>query len=266
MVMSSIGMKVEEYGLETSGEVHNSPAPVLMALAITLCLGGLLIWPLAVLGVPLLVFSIFTWLREEVGLWAVRPPRDPAEWGDASWAMVWIIVTECIIFASFFGYWFWTRWHTVSWDGAVGGTWPASGVEHDIALVGFNTVLLLASGVLAHHSANKHAKGDGAGATKVLYGAILLGAAFLVIQLYEYANAGFLWSDHPYGTAFFSLTGLHGLHVLIGLVALSVIGALMHGGHIPSEKHDGYRAVTMYWHFVDAVWVLLFLIVYLEVI
>ncbi|MDP7091894.1 MAG: cytochrome c oxidase subunit 3 [Candidatus Thalassarchaeaceae archaeon] len=266
MALSSVEMSAGKYGMEAGGEVHNSPAPLLTSLAITLCLGGLLVWPLAVLGVPLLVYSINKWLREEVGLWPERPVRNSADWGDASWAMVWIIITECIIFASFFAYWFWTRWHTISWDGSVGGTWPAAGVEHDITLVGINTVILLSSGILAHHSGNRHAEGDASGATKFLYGTILLGGAFLVIQLYEYTNAGFLWNDHPYGTAFFSLTGLHGLHVLVGLIALSVIGALMHGGHLPSERHDGYRAVMMYWHFVDAVWVLLFLIVYLEAI
>ncbi len=88
----------------------------------------------------------------------------------------------------------------------------------------------------------------------------------MAIQMYEYSNAGFLWGDHPYGTAFFSLTGLHGLHVLVGLLVFIVVAVLMRNGYMSTDRHDGYRAVTMYWHFVDAVWIVLFLVVYLEVI
>ena len=267
LAMSGTRIQTTKHGDIKSGEVHSSVAPIMLSLAVTLCLGGLLIWPLAALGVPLLVLSISKWVREEVALWPHRPSRPSTEeWGDISWAMVWIIITECLVFASFFAYWFWARWHTVTWDGAVGGSWPAAGVEHAITLVGFNTILLLVSGVFAHYSANKHAAGDDAGATKMLLGAIVLGAAFLIIQLYEYANAGFRWGDHPYGTAFFSLTGLHGLHVLVGLLIFIVVVTLMRAGHITTVRHDGFRAITMYWHFVDAMWVLLFLIVYLEMI
>jgi len=249
------------------GEVHNSAAPIMMALAITLILGGLLVWPLTVLGVPLLAISIVSWLREEILLWPHRQKKSGTdEWGDASWAMVWIIITECIIFASFFAYWFWARWHTVSWDGAVGGSWPADGVDLDVKLTGLNTIILLFSGILAHNAEGKHADGDARGSIKMLMGSILLGLAFLIIQLYEYFETGFLWDDHAYGTAFYSLTGLHGLHVLVGLIALSTLLALQKGNLFGVERHDGFRAVTMYWHFVDIVWVLLFLVVYLEVI
>ena len=242
MSASEVENIVSEYvEKDGEGEVHSSLAPIMLALSVTLCLGGLLIWPLAVLGIPLLVLSISNWMREEVDLWPYRPTRSSAgDWGDASWAMVWIIITECIIFASFFAYWFWARWHTLSWESAVGGSWPATGVEHDIALEKFPG--------------------------KSLYAAIALGLAFLAIQMYEYSNAGFLWGDHPYGTAFFSLTGLHGLHVLVGLLVFIVVAVLMRNGHMSTDRHDGYRAVTMYWHFVDAVWIVLFLVVYLEVI
>ncbi len=84
--------------------------------------------------------------------------------------------------------------------------------------------------------------------------------------LYEYSTAGFIWSSHAYGTAFFSLTGLHGLHVLVGLIMIGAVLFLMAKGHYDRPRHDSFRAIIMYWHFVDAVWVLLFFIVYLEVI
>ncbi len=251
----------------TNGEVHNSIAPLLISLAITLCLGGLLIWPLAILGIPLLVYSIYLWVGEEVKLWPNRKENTEFEqWGDASWAMLWLIITEAIIFAAFFAFWFWARWHTINWSGAVGGSWPVSGIEHDLVLVSINTVLLLTSGVTAHKALECHLEEAYDKSKKLLILTILLGLAFLVIQLYEYSTAGFIWSSHAYGTAFFSLTGLHGLHVLVGLIMIGAVLFLMAKGHYDRPRHDSFRAIIMYWHFVDAVWVLLFFIVYLEVI
>lgn len=252
---------------DSNGQVHNSLAPLIVALAVTLCLGGLLIWPLAIFGIPLLVLGIRTWLAEEVELWPKRESRtDFDSWGDASWAMLWIIITETIVFSAFFAYWFWTRWHTINWSGAVGESWPASGVEHDLLLVVFNTVLLISSGFTAHRALEAHEREDRSASMKFLLLTLILGLAFLAIQAYEYLHAGFLWSDHPYGTAFFALTGLHGLHVLVGLVMLAVVLFLIRTDRFPRAQHDGFRAITNYWHFVDAVWIILFLVVYLEVI
>ncbi len=252
---------------DSNGQVHNSLAPLIVALAVTLCLGGLLIWPLAILGLPLLILGIRTWLAEEVEFWPKRESQTDFEvWGDASWAMLWIIITETIVFSAFFAYWFWTRWHTVNWSGAVGGSWPATGVDHDLFLVGINTILLISSGFTAHRALEAHDRDDLNSSSKFLVATILLGTAFLAIQAYEYLHAGFVWSDHPYGTAFFALTGLHGLHVLVGLVMLAVVLLLMKTDRFPRARHDGFRAITNYWHFVDAVWIILFFVVYLEVI
>ncbi|MDP6885863.1 MAG: cytochrome c oxidase subunit 3 [Candidatus Thalassarchaeaceae archaeon] len=263
---SMTGLSVDD-SARSNGEVHNSLAPLIVALATTLCLGALLIWPLAIIGIPMLIFGIKTWVSEEVHLWPHREERSEFKtWGDASWGMLWIIVTESIVFSAFFAYWFWTRWHTVNWSGAVGGTWPASGVEHDLLLVGMNTIILLTSGITAHRALESHLKDERDSVMKYLVVTLLLGAVFLAIQAYEYLHTGFLWNDHPYGTAFFALTGLHGLHVLVGLVMLAVVLFLTKTGRFTRARHDSFRAITNYWHFVDAVWVILFLIVYLEVI
>ncbi len=252
---------------QSNGEVHNSLAPLIVSLGITLCLGALLVWPLAILGLPMLVYGIRTWVMEEVELWPQREARtNGKEWGDASWGMLWIIITESIVFSAFFAYWFWTRWHTINSSGAVGGSWPASGVEHDMLLVGFNTLILLTSGITAHRALESHFEDDRNKSMNYLMLTLVLGTAFLVIQAYEYLHAGFLWSDHPYGTAFFALTGLHGLHVLVGLVMLTVVFFLMRSNRFSQARYDGYRAVTNYWHFVDVVWIILFFVVYLEVI
>lgn len=248
------------------GEVHESLAPLLLALGVTFTLGGLLVLPLAFIGLPLLVHAIRMWVREDVALWKHRPVHDPHVWGDARWAMVWIIITEVIIFASFFAFWFWARWHTIHWEGAVGGVWPAEGVHHDLTLVTVNTVILITSGAFAHRGVDDLVRGDPVKAGRMFLVTIALGALFLLIQLYEYTQAGFLWGDHAYGTAFFALTGLHGLHVLVGLICFITALILMRKGHYSATHNDSLHAIVYYWHFVDVVWILLYFIVYLEVI
>ncbi len=248
------------------GEVHNSIFPLELSLGIALTLAGLLVWPFLIIGLALTVHAIFSWVKEDIALWTFRPTLSTGEWGHASWAMIWIIVTETIVFASFFAFWFWAKWHTINWENAVGGSWPASGVSHDMTLVTFNTVILLASGFTGHKALHSLKEGNVKQSKTLLRTTILLGLSFLGIQLYEYTHAGFLWGDHAYGTAFFALTGLHGFHVLVGIICFVVAHQLISHGYFTKERHDSFQAITWYWHFVDAVWILLYLIVYVEVI
>ena len=248
------------------GEVHSSLVPFLFSLSVTLALASLLIWPIAILAVPMLAWSIFAWVREDVTLWELRTVS-PEKMGHASWAMVWIILTEVIVFAGFFAFWFWAKWHTVSWDGAIASSsWPPAEIHHNMMLVMFNTALLLSSGIIAHLSLHAHDRGSLARSRRHLHITIGFGALFLAIQMYEYMHTGFTWKDHPYGTAFFALTGLHGLHVLVGIIALGGVAFLHKRGHYDNGRRDSFQAVIWYWHFVDVVWIMLFLIVYVEVI
>ncbi|MDP6742564.1 MAG: cytochrome c oxidase subunit 3 [Candidatus Thalassarchaeaceae archaeon] len=252
-----------EHGL---GEVHNSLAPLELSLGIALTLAGLLVWPFLIIGLIITIHAIFSWVKEDLGLWEHREALEKGEWGHASWAMVWIIVTEVIVFASFFAFWFWAKWHTVSWENAVGGSWPAVGVEHDMTLVTVNTLILLTSGFTSHKALHALKEGDSHKSGVLIKVTVLLGLVFLGIQIYEYSSAGFLWTDHSYGTAFFALTGLHGLHVLVGVICLLVANYLITKEYYTELKHDSYQAITWYWHFVDVVWVLLYLVVYVEVV
>jgi cytochrome c oxidase subunit III len=248
------------------GEVHSSLVPILFSLGVTLSLAALLFWPFALIGLPLLLASIFQWVKEDVAMWKYRASSNE-KMGDVSWAMVWIIITETIVFGGFFAFWFWAKWHTISWSGAVATSgWPSAGVNHDLMLVGFNTILLFSSGIVAHLALHAHDAGRSKAAQKHLKVTILFGLIFLGIQAYEYINAGFYWNSHPYGTAFYALTGLHGLHVLVGLISLGTVKYLHSKGHYSEGRRDSFQAVIWYWHFVDIVWLLLFAIVYLEVL
>lgn len=248
------------------GEVHSSLIPLLFSLSVTLALASLLIWPIAILAIPMLALSIYAWVKEDVALWNDRKVTE-GKMGHASWAMVWIIITEVIVFAGFFAFWFWAKWHTVSWDGAIASSsWPPADIHHNMMLILFNTTLLFSSGIIAHLALHAHDKGSYHRSRLHLYTVIFQGFLFLAIQMYEYSHIGFRWGDHPYGTAFFALTGLHGLHVLVGILALSVVAILHKGGHYRDGRRDSFQAVIWYWHFVDVVWIMLFFVVYVEVI
>ncbi|MDP6640326.1 MAG: cytochrome c oxidase subunit 3, partial [Candidatus Poseidoniaceae archaeon] len=143
--------EMSEMLIHEDGEVHYSLAPLLASLGLAVTLAALIVPPLLLLGIPLLSIAIWKWINEEVDLAKYRRVSGD-EYGIASWAMIWIIVTEIIIFSGFFAFWFWARWHTVSWEESVGGSWPALGVEHNMKLVGLNTLILITSGITAHFS------------------------------------------------------------------------------------------------------------------
>jgi len=200
---------------------------------------------------------------------------------DASfrWSMGWFIFSEVMFFAAFFGALFYARQMSVPilgdldnqllWPGFKPG-WPSEGPYLTEAfkpmeawgLPAVNTLLLLTSGVTltwAHHAlmANKR--------TQLLLGmaaTIALGLTFLFFQATEYGEAAFSLSTGVYGATFFLLTGFHGFHVTLGTLMLIVIMARCAKGHFTPEHHFAFEAVAWYWHFVDVVWLGLFIFVY----
>lgn len=210
------------------------------------------------------------------------------------WGMFWFIFSEIMFFAGFFFALFYVRNFSVPWLGGVGAltklethkvlwpnfaaTWPLlhnpnpqafANPLHDMPplwLPLFNTFALLSSSVtitLAHHALlQKHRKL----LTSMLMMTILLGALFLCLQAYEYHEAytefKMRLDSGIYGTTFFMLTGFHGMHVTIGVIMLSIILARCLRGHFTPEHHFAFQASAWYWHFVDVVWLCLFIYVY----
>jgi cytochrome c oxidase subunit 3 len=145
------------------------------------------------------------------------------------------------------------------------GLWPPAGIAGAPAwpVPAVNTAILLTSGaatVFAHHSFLAGRKG---GAEAGLVSAILLGILFLVLQIREFATSAFDYQDGIYPSTFFIGTGFHGLHVLIGIVLLSIALVRLSRGHFVREAHFGLEAPIWYWHFVDVVWLFLFAIFYI---
>lgn len=208
------------------------------------------------------------------------------------WGMSWFIFSEVMFFAAFFGALFYVRVFVVDWIGGVGDRgpsdmiwpeytphWPmldtpdptlfpgAEGVIHWWPLPFINTVLLLTSSVtvtIAHHGINE---GNRQKLIVWLGATIALGLAFLCVQTYEYIHAyrdlGLTLNAGIFGTTFFMLTGFHGAHVTLGTFMLIIMFFRALKGHFNKDDCFGFEAAAWYWHFVDVVWVGLFLFVYI---
>jgi len=200
------------------------------------------------------------------------------------WSMAWFIFSEVMFFAAFFGALFYARtismpWladldHKVLWpDFAAnwGNVGPAGTIEAFKTMGPFpiptiNTALLLTSGVtltISHHALRE---GHRAKTAFWLFATVLLGAVFMGFQVYEYMHAyselNLKLTSGIYGSTFFMLTGFHGFHVTMGAIMLSVVLYRVMKGHFTPEHHFAFEGAAWYWHFVDVVWLGLYVVVY----
>ncbi|MDR7295673.1 cytochrome c oxidase subunit 3 [Pelomonas aquatica] len=241
--------------------------------------GGLLFW----------AFVLQQWFREaihesETGLYSDRI--------DVSfrWSMGWFIFSEVMFFAAFFGALFWARVYSVPTLGSLENAllwpdfkaiWPSTaagftaapgGTVEPFSTIGpwplptLNTALLLTSGVtltIAHHAL---IAGQRAKTIAFMWITVLLGLVFLFVQGFEYAHAykdlNLKLSSGIFGSTFFMLTGFHGFHVFVGMLMLLFITIRLMKGHFTPERHFGFEGAAWYWHFVDVVWLGLYVVVY----
>ena len=207
------------------------------------------------------------------------------------WGMFWFIFSEVMFFAAFFGALFYARLFSMPWLGGEGSgaatnvylwpgfeaLWPATangpeeigGAFSNMGAWGIpalNTAILLTSGVTvtwAHHGLKEQNRRQLA---LGLFLTIALGFLFIAFQIYEYSHAyndlNLRLDSGIYGSTFFMLTGFHGFHVTLGAIMLTVIFFRCLAGHFTSERHFAFEAVAWYWHFVDVVWLGLFVFVY----
>jgi cytochrome c oxidase subunit 3 len=200
------------------------------------------------------------------------------------WSMSWFIFSEVMFFAAFFGALFYARSISMPWLGDLDHKfiWPdfaahwgnggPAGVVQEFNTMGpfpiptINTALLLLSGVtltISHHALRE---GHRAKTALFLAATVLLGAVFMGFQVYEYMHAyselNLKMTSGIYGSTFFMLTGFHGFHVTLGAIMLSVILYRVMKGHFTPEQHFGFEGAAWYWHFVDVVWLGLYVVVY----
>ncbi len=271
-IVGSIGLTLTAVGAANFMNSETSYTPVMMYL-----------------GFAVIIFMMFGWFGEVIKESEANMNNAQV---DTSYrmGMLWFIFSEVMFFASFFGALYYLRTLSVPWLGGEGigletnahlwsgyeGVWPTNGpgnVGGKFELIDpyhlplINTLLLMASSVtitIAHHALRANQR------TKVIFwliATVILGAVFLYFQADEYVEAyqhlNLTLGSGVYGSTFFMLTGFHGMHVTLGAIMITVITIRMIRGHFKPENHFAFEAVAWYWHFVDVVWLGLFIFVYI---
>jgi len=172
--------------------------------------------------------------------------------------MLLFIISEVMVFGAFFTAYFFIR------VVAEGHTWfPIDGKDLPVAVAGVNTAILVSSSLTLHWAQTSIKNGNRFGLQAGMAATFLLGLTFLFIQINEYVHIGFAPQDHAQATIFFSLTGLHGAHVTIGLVLLLFVTIRAFRGHFSAESYKGMEIPGIYWHFVDVMWIVVYLTIYI---
>ncbi len=275
---------------------HDSHWPIVGTVGLLFMMIGVSIWLngsapgfwIMLAGIGVLVFMMIGWFgnvisENQQGLYSDQV--------DVSFrmGMFWFIFSEVMFFAAFFGVLFYARNMSIPWLGGESNnfftnlllwpgfesTWPTNGPAdmggdfESIPALGLpliNTILLLSSSVtitIAHHALIAGHRGT---LNAFLALTFILGFIFIGVQGYEYVHAyrdlNLTLASGIFGSTFFMLTGFHGLHVTIGAIMLFIIWLRVLKGHFTPTNHFGFEAVAWYWHFVDVVWVGLYIFVY----
>jgi cytochrome c oxidase subunit 3 len=213
-------------------------------------------------GLALVLFVMLSWWADVVKE-ANQGDHTPVVQLHLRYGMILFIASEVMFFVA----WFWAYFNAALFPSAVeavGGTWPPEGMEvlDPFGWPLLNTMILLCSGTTitwAHHSL---IHGDRKGMIQGLWLTIILGLIFTGVQAYEYAYAPFGFADNVYTSVFYMATGFHGFHVIVGTIFLIVCLMRAYNGAFTPRQHFGFEAAAWYWHFVDVVWLFLFLCIY----
>lgn len=275
---------------------HSAPWPIVGSIGLFVTVFGGALWLnnygpgkiVLAAGCAIILLMMFGWFgavihESESGVYNAQVDRT------YRWGMSWFIFSEVMFFGAFFGALFYAHQFTIPWLGGASNnlfthallwngfesTWPTNGpgqlgghfeAMDAVGIAAINTVILLTSSVtvtIAHWGLKQDKR------LQVILGllaTVILGFTFVGLQVHEYIDAylnlNLTLQTGIYGTTFFMLTGFHGLHVTIGAIMLTVILLRVIKGHFSSHHHFGFEAVSWYWHFVDVVWLCLYIFVY----
>lgn len=210
-------------------------------------------------GAGLFLFTLMGWWRDVIR--EAKSEHTPEVRHGFRYGMALFIASEVMFFVAFF----WAYFNaSLMPTEAMGNVWPPKGVYtlDPFDLPYLNTLLLLLSGTTitwAHHSL---LEGDNEDVKQKLLFTIFLGFTFLGVQVYEYAHADFAFKGGIYPSTFYMATGFHGFHVFVGAIFLVVCYFRTRLGHFTPDDHFGFEAAAWYWHFVDVVWLFLFISIY----
>ena len=249
--------------------VSRSPWPLLVSfslLVLTLSAvmymhgypnGGILL----LLGFVLTGYGMTLWLRDVTTEATYEGAHTSQVQNGLVIGFVLFIVSEAFAFLSVF----WAFFHSsLSPAVEIGGVWPPQGITalDPFAIPLLNTILLLSSGAFVTYGHHALIQGDRKGAIKGTLITIILAVIFTSLQYYEYSEAAFSMSDSVFGSAFYASTGLHGIHVIVGTIFITVGFFRIIQYDFTNSHHLGFEVGILYWHFVDVVWLFLFIAVY----
>nr|UPX88725.1 cytochrome c oxidase subunit III [Aphodius pedellus] len=247
--------------------VEVSPWPLMGALGAMITMIGIIKWfhffnnNLFLLGLTITILIMYQWWRDITREGTFQGLHTFKVTLGLRWGMILFITSEVFFFISFF----WGFFHSsLAPTIELGMMWPPMGITpfNPLQIPLLNTLILLTSGLTvtwAHHSLieNNYTQ-----TTQSLMLTVILGIYFTILQGYEYVEAPFTIADAVYGSSFFMATGFHGLHVIIGTTFLAVCLFRHMNNHFSCTHHFGFEAAAWYWHFVDVVWLFLYISIY----
>nr|BAH59309.1 cytochrome oxidase subunit III [Hestinalis divona] len=247
--------------------VDYSPWPLTGAIGVMTLVTGMVKWfhnfnmNLLILGYIIILLTMYQWWRDVYRESTFQGKHTILVYKGLRWGMILFIVSEIFFFVSFF----WAFFHSsLSPNIEIGAMWPPMSIipfnPFQIPLL--NTIILITSGITvtwAHHALMEN---NFTQSTQSLFITVMLGVYFTILQAYEYLEAPFSIADSIYGSTFFMATGFHGLHVIIGTIFIFLSFIRHLNNHFSKNHHFGFEAAAWYWHFVDVVWLFLYISIY----
>lgn len=243
------------------------PWPLLRALRTFSTLIGIIKWfhlnnlNLFSLRTLITLLIIFQWWRDIIRERTFQGLHTKKVTLNLRWGIILFITSEIFFFLAFF----WAFLHSsLSPRIEIGINWPPKGIIsfNPLEIPLLNTLILLTSGLTITWAHHRIIENNFSQSIQSLRLTVILGFYFSLLQIYEYTEAPFSIADRAYGSTFFITTGLHGLHVIIGSTFLSICLIRLYYNHFSSIHHLGFEASAWYWHFVDVVWLFLYILIY----
>nr|YP_010736902.1 cytochrome c oxidase subunit III [Pediopsoides anchorides]WEP24776.1 cytochrome c oxidase subunit III [Pediopsoides anchorides] len=247
--------------------VDKSPWPIIASMGmLTLTSGSIMVLHkfspmLMILGLTIILMTMYQWWRDITRESTFQGMHTKKVTLSMKMGMLMFIMSEIMFFLSFF----WAFFHSsLSPNMEIGMNWPPMGIKtfNPINIPMLNTIILLTSGISMTWAHNAMMKKNLSQMIQSITITIILGLYFSMMQLYEYTEASFSISDSIYGATFFMTTGFHGIHVIIGTTFIIVKFMRVIKLHFSSNHHMGFEAAAWYWHFVDVVWLFLYMSMY----
>nr|WEP24854.1 cytochrome c oxidase subunit III [Idiocerus sp.] len=247
--------------------VDKSPWPLTSSMGLMTMTSGTILWfnklnpILMFIGVIIIIMTMMQWWRDVIRESTFQGMHTKKVMVSMKWGMIMFILSEVMFFSSFF----WAFFHSsLSPSVEIGLQWPPNGIKtfNPMSIPMLNTMILLSSGISMTWAHNSILTKNFSQSMKSMIITVLLGLYFTSLQLYEYIEAPFSIADSVYGATFFMSTGFHGLHVMIGTMFIIIIMLRTNKLHFSTNHHIGFESSAWYWHFVDVVWLFLYIMIY----